>query len=204
MPTLLSFVRHGQVYNPDQIYYGRLPGFRLDAKGRDQAKLAARVLRSTPLAALFSSPQLRARQTAREILRFHPRLKLKISRLLDEVYTPYEGHPSAQTDAINGDVYTGTSPPFEQPVDIVNRAQKFVRRIRKRFAGRQVAAVTHGDTITFMILWAKGLALEPAYKGKLAPFGIPDGYPAPASITTFAFKTDAPDELPRITYVRPY
>jgi len=204
MTTLLSFVRHGQVYNPDQIYYGRLPGFPLDAKGHDQAKLAAQVLRRAPLASIFSSPLLRARQTAREILRFHPALKLKVSRLIHEVYTPFEGRPSAETDALNGDVYTGTVPPFEQPIDILNRAQKFVRRVRKHYAGRHAVAVTHGDAITFMILWAKNLSLLPEYKGKMAPLGIPGGYPAPASITTFAFRTEAPDELPQVKYVKPY
>ena len=62
--TSIFFVRHGHVYNPQKILYGRLPGFRLSDLGREQAQAAAVALRDIPLAAAFSSPQLRTRQTA--------------------------------------------------------------------------------------------------------------------------------------------
>ena len=31
--TVVHVVRHGEVYNPDRILYGRLPGFRLSDRG---------------------------------------------------------------------------------------------------------------------------------------------------------------------------
>ncbi|HUM36859.1 MAG TPA: histidine phosphatase family protein, partial [Anaerolineae bacterium] len=70
--TRLLFIRHGLVHNPDNLIYGRLPGFELSELGHRQAQAAAAALRATPLAALFSSPQLRARQTAAHVALQHP------------------------------------------------------------------------------------------------------------------------------------
>ena len=36
-------LRHGEVYNPDKILYGRLPGYRLSELGVQMAKAARRV-----------------------------------------------------------------------------------------------------------------------------------------------------------------
>src|ERR1700685_4000367 len=38
--TVVHLLRHGEVYNPGGILYGRLPGFRLSAEGRLMAKAA--------------------------------------------------------------------------------------------------------------------------------------------------------------------
>ena len=104
---------------------------------------------------------------------------------------------------LGGDFYSGTRPPFEQPRDVVSRIRRFIAGIRKHYRGQQVAAVTHGDNITFTLLWAKGLPLEPHYKRNLTATGIPDRYPATASMTTLVFRTAADDELPEVLYSRP-
>ncbi len=72
MQTTLYFVRHGHVYNPQQIIYARLPRFRLSDEGVQQAILAAAVLKDVHPAAIYTSPMLRARQTAGYIAREHP------------------------------------------------------------------------------------------------------------------------------------
>ena len=201
--TILYFVRHGKVYNPEYIFYGRLPRFRLSDQGKRQAQFVARELQHDSLTAVFSSPLLRARQTALEIIKYHPLLKLKISGLLTEISTPFEGFPAATVDARRGDVYTGAAPHFERPIDIVNRVQKFIKRARRAFDKRQIAAVTHGDVITFLVLWANGQALTAENKQDMRSWGIPDGYPAPGSLTTLIYQTDWPDERPKISYLRP-
>ncbi len=197
--TLLSFIRHGQVHNPDKIFYGRMPGFRLDSKGRREARQAADTFCGKPVAAIFSSPLLRARQTAREILSFHPHLQLRISGLLTEVFSAYEGHPSEEIHALNDDIYSGVGPPFEQPSDICKRVQKFIARVRKLYPEQHTVAVTHGDLITFMLLWARGKSITPANKVSLDRLGIlPERYPSTGSITTLTYTTDSPDERPAI------
>lgn len=204
MKTTLLFIRHGQVHNPDYIFYGRLPRFRLSETGRQQARFAGRALNGAPVAAIFSSPMLRARQTAREIFRYHPHLTVRISKLLSEISTPFEGRPADEVDRRYGDVYSGIDSRYEQPADIVKRVQKFMQRVCRQYAGKQIAAVTHGDVIAFAVMWAHRHQLLPSHKSRLIAFGIPDGYPAPASITTFTFRTTVNVEMPTVAYLRPY
>jgi broad specificity phosphatase PhoE len=198
----LTLVRHGRVHNPDKIFYGRLPGFALSSEGLREARCAAQTLSREPLAAVYTSPLLRARQTARAIQACHGHLRIRTSALLTEVYSPYEGQPTNVVNALGGDVYSGSAPPYEQPQDIVRRLQKFVRRIRRHFAGRQVVAVTHGDVITFMLLWVNDLPTKPQYKRNLSVAGIADRYPATASMSTLVYRTSSIDERPLIFYKR--
>ncbi len=201
MPTFISLVRHGLVHNPQRILYGRRPRFRLSQEGRQQAQAAAGYLADRPLVALYSSPMLRARQTARIILASRPELPLRISGYLHEVYVVYEGHPISELEARQWDLYSDNPPPYEQPPDILQRVQQFVARARRRYPGQHVAAVTHGDPVLFMIRWAS----QTSSSGRnLLDLDLPDPYPAPASVTTFTYQTDEADEIPAMAYVRPY
>lgn len=202
-PIQIDLVRHGEVHNPQQILYGRLPRFRLNSIGRRQARAAGHRLNKYPIKALFSSPLLRARQTAMEMLPHFGHLALQISALLNEVYTCYEGRPGAEIDAREGDVYTGAEACFEQPKDIVHRTRRFVARMRRQYAGGRVAAVTHGDIITFMVLWANGFDLTPRNKPRLLHAGYPEAYPAHGSITTLTYRSTDTQEKPAIGYTKP-
>ncbi|MCU0592757.1 MAG: histidine phosphatase family protein [Desulfobacterales bacterium] len=202
-PTIIYLVRHGNVHNPDRILYGRLPRFRLSQSGLEEARAAGRFLNGAPIAALYCSPLLRARQTAREIRGFHPDITLRQSSHLLEVLNPFEGRPSGEVDARNGDVYSGVGPPYEQPQDIVVRVLKFFQLARLRHAGENVVAVTHGDVIVFAMLWARGMALTPRNKSGLHALGFTGGYPATGSLTAFIFRTDSSRELPEVRYFKP-
>ncbi|MFZ1983622.1 MAG: histidine phosphatase family protein [Desulfatitalea sp.] len=202
--TTIHLVRHGEVHNPRKILYGRLPRFRLSANGRRQARETGQFLGELPLAALFTSPMLRARQTAEEIRGFHPHLALRIDSRLNEVRTTYEGLPGDQVDRRNGDIYTGVSAPFEQPQDIFRRVERFLRRVRAQFAGKQVVAISHGDVITFTVLWAKGWELLPKNKNRLREAGYGAGYPIHASVTSLVFDTTSAQALPDVTYTQPW
>jgi broad specificity phosphatase PhoE len=201
--TRIHLVRHGEVHNPERILYGRLPRFGLNDAGRRQAQAAARWLNGRPLVALFSSPMLRARQTALAVVDGNPDLRLQISAWLNEVHTRYQGRPGAELDARGGDVYTGSGNGYEQPEDLVARANKFAMRVRKRYGGCQVAAVTHGDVVTFTVLWALGFDLTPKNKIRLRQAGYPVAYPGHASITTLTYHTADTDERPGIEYHQP-
>jgi len=201
-PTTIWFVRHGYVHNPKKIIYGRMPRFRLSERGLEEARAAGRMMSELTLHAAYSSPLLRARQTAREILAFHPRLRLRKSPLLNEVFTAFEGKPSHVGDSRRDDYYTNVGPPYEQPADIVGRVLAFIKNARRRHAGENVMAVTHGDIIIFTILWARGLAPSPENKTNPHAFGF-KGYPATGSLTAFTFRTDSEDELPEVRYMQP-
>ncbi|NYD75544.1 histidine phosphatase family protein [Leifsonia soli] len=65
----VHLVRHGEVFNPDGILYGRLPGFGLSKLGHRMAQAAADDLRerSRPVSALRVSPLQRTRESAAPI-----------------------------------------------------------------------------------------------------------------------------------------
>ena len=201
--TRISLVRHASVHNPSNIFYGRLPGFSISKRGQLEATRVAEALKDVTIEGITSSPLLRCRQTVAEILQYHPHLKLKQSSLITEVLTPFEGMPEELVHSRNGDVYTGTDPNYEQPADILQRVQKFLFRTRRTFEGRHIVAVTHGDIIFFMILWASHLAATPINKKKFTTLGILKEYPAVCSITTFSYSTNAKDERPSIAYFNP-
>lgn len=65
----VHLVRHGEVFNPDGILYGRLPGFGLSKLGHRMAQAAADELgaRERPIEALRVSPLQRTRESAAPI-----------------------------------------------------------------------------------------------------------------------------------------
>lgn len=64
MKTIVHVLRHGEVYNPEKILYGRLPGYRLSELGVQMAKAAAESLAGHDVTHLVASPLERAQQTA--------------------------------------------------------------------------------------------------------------------------------------------
>jgi len=201
--THIHLVRHGLVNNPQDVFYGRLPRFRLAPQGIDQARQSAVYLGGKPVIALYSSPLLRARQTAREIQGLIPLKRIGVSRLIIEIHSPFEGRPFAEIGALKGDVYSHTGPPYEQPLDILARTLRFFKRSVHRYEGRHIAAVTHGDIIVFAYLWALGKVPDPVYKGRLDSLGMQRGYPAHGSVTSFAFQNSSQANLPVVRYWEP-
>ncbi len=60
-------MRHGEVHNPDGVLYGRMPGYRLSARGQEMAARVAEVLHAAghDIRAVVASPLQRAQETAR-------------------------------------------------------------------------------------------------------------------------------------------
>jgi len=174
--TFIHFVRHGEVHNPQQILYGRRPYFRLSAAGKLHAERAASYLRAYPVVAVYSSPLLRARQTARPIAASFG-LSPRISLLLNEVSTPYEGRPLAEFLSLP-DPYSNIPAEYERPEDLLARVRRFIRREARRFPGQHVVAVTHGDIIHTIWTWAGFITVASPAPGQART------YPAPGSITS--------------------
>jgi len=193
--TTIHFVRHGSVHNPGEVFYGRLPRFKLSAEGLHQAQAAALFFKDRPIIAVVSSPMLRARQTAGVIAASLGSSKISLSSYLNEARTPFDGKPTRELDAINWDLYSGTSAPYEQPVDIFNRALRFIRQARIRYPGQQIVAVTHADIIVFLTLWAHGYAINYQNKSLIERRQIATQFPSPASVTSLSWEptTEKPE-----------
>ncbi len=203
MTTRIIFVRHGEVHNPQQVVYARLPGFRISDEGQSQARAAGEALAGEKLAAIYSSPMQRAQETAGWVARPHG-MSIITNDLINETYTPYEGRPRAELEATGWDLYSGVTAPYELPVDIVRRVQQFVGHVRQQHAGQTVVAVSHGDILLFAAAWAHGLPLlnRPS-DSEIRGMGISDGYPAYACLLT-ATLSEVDDTIASVSYRRPY
>ncbi len=64
--TTVHLMRHGEVFNPDKILYGRLPGYRLSDLGNEMARRVADHLaaQNRDIVAVIASPLQRAQETA--------------------------------------------------------------------------------------------------------------------------------------------
>lgn len=62
----LHLVRHGEVYNPDRVLYGRIPGYLLSDLGHEMARAAAEEIRGSgrTVSRLCASPLERAQESA--------------------------------------------------------------------------------------------------------------------------------------------
>jgi broad specificity phosphatase PhoE len=65
--TTVHVLRHGEVYNPTKILYGRLPGFHLSELGKQMAKAVAEKLADHDVTYVVASPLERAQETAQPI-----------------------------------------------------------------------------------------------------------------------------------------
>jgi len=200
MRTKIHFIRHGSVTNPDNILYGRLAEFSLSSKGISEAKQTAARLKTNKIDAIYTSPMLRARQTAEAIHAFHDSIPVILSEKLNEVYTPYQGLKAKDLRHLNEDFYTGTQKPYEQPDDIIERVQDFIWDVRKQNKFCEVVAVTHGDIIVFLVAEVKGIGVVPGDKARLTLAGMQDNYPATASIITMTYTTESEHEEPMVEY----
>jgi len=65
--STVHVLRHGEVYNPRGILYGRLPDFHLSELGRQMAKADAEALADRDVTHVVASPLERAQETAEPI-----------------------------------------------------------------------------------------------------------------------------------------
>ncbi len=89
--TRVHLVRHGEVFNPDKVLYGRLPGYRLSDAGLRMADAAAEALRDKDIRLLLTSPLERAVQTAEPIGKAYDLTPRPDDRLIESA-SNFEGH----------------------------------------------------------------------------------------------------------------
>lgn len=168
--TTIYLVRHGEVYNPKGTLYGRLPGFGLSERGRNQINQTGEFLKNKHIDFLYSSPLLRAKQTAAIIQAKTGLPNRLLSKSILEVRTSFQGQPFASLNPDQAEVYTSpkraaTDETIEQ---IAKRMYLFVQKLAKKHPGSHIVVIGHGDPI--MILKAKlqkaPLTFDSIRKGK--------------------------------------
>jgi broad specificity phosphatase PhoE len=147
--TVVHLLRHGEVFNPDKILYGRLPGFRLSETGRHQAEIVTKTLTDADIAAVVASPLQRAQETAAPVAAAHG-VEIVTDERLIEAGNRFEGKKVAVGDGAlrNPRYWPMLRDPFtpswgEPYLQIAHRMFGAVHRARELGEGHEVLCVSH-------------------------------------------------------------
>ena len=161
----------------------RFQGWRdtpLSATGREQAESAARLLAGTPLAAVWSSPLGRARETAAIIAAPHG-LAVRESEAFKEMgFGSWEGLTREEVRQRFPDAHRAwaetpreASWPGAETLEVVRaRALAGLEELREAHDDQTVCLVSHGITARVLILEALGLGLDRLWSLQLSSTGI--------------------------------
>lgn len=195
--TRVHLLRHGEVFNPERILYGRLPGYLLSELGHRMAAMVADSLVDNDITHLVSSPLERAQQTAQPLVD-QTGLELVIDERVIEAENHFEGRAVAGGQglikfshlplAINpfrpswGEAYTV----------IRDRMIPAVHAARDAARGHEAVIVSHQ-----LPIWTTRLSAERRrlwHDPRRRECSL-------ASLTTIAF--DADDRMIGVTYTEP-
>ncbi len=159
--TTVHLLRHGEVYNPEGVLYGRLPGYYLSDLGLEMADRATAALANRDIATVISSPMERAQQTATPIANSH-KLEIVTNPDLIEAENIFEGQRVSIGDGVLKQpktwrhLWNPFKPSWGEPYDIVAaRMNAAVESARLQAQGREAVLISHQ-----LPIWVARLAAE--------------------------------------------
>ncbi len=159
--TVVHVMRHGEVYNPEGILYGRLDGYRLSERGRAQAQAVADFLADRDVVLVVASPLQRAQETAAPVAARHG-LPVETEGDLIESRNVFEGKRVSPGDGALLDprnwryLYNPFTPSWGEPYrDIAARMTGAVEKALDRAAGHEAVCVSHQ-----LPVWTLRMAME--------------------------------------------
>lgn len=154
--TIVHLVRHGEVYNPEHVLYGRLPGYRLSALGEQMAEQAAAALAGRYITLARSSPLERAVQTMEPIAAVLG-LTPGVDERLIESANVFEGTREAWRKPANWrHLRNPTRPSWGEPYDeVAARVLAAAADARDAVRGGEAVFVSHQ-----LPIWVARLAAE--------------------------------------------
>jgi broad specificity phosphatase PhoE len=159
--TIVHLMRHGEVYNPQGVLYGRLPDFHLSELGRKMAERAAEFFADRDVVAVVASPLDRARETASPIAARHG-LDIGTDGRLIEASNYFEGKQFSVGDGVLKrpnvwvKLYNPFKPSWGEPyVQQVARVTAALEAARDLAAGHEAVCVSHQ-----LPIWITRLAAE--------------------------------------------
>jgi probable phosphoglycerate mutase len=176
--TTFLLIRHAETDDLGQALSGRRSGVGLNAAGRRQAEQLAARLAGEGIAAVYSGPLERVRETARPLAE---RLGLEVREApeLDEIDL---GEWSGQSfEALNcrddwrrfNSVRSCTrAPGGELMLEVQARGVGFLQRLCGERPGAAVAVVSHADVIKAVLAYYLGLPLDLAQRLEVSPASV--------------------------------
>jgi broad specificity phosphatase PhoE len=198
--TTVHVMRHGEVFNPEKVLYGRLPGYHLSDRGRAQARAAAEWLASHDVTHIVASPLERAQETAAPIAEKHG-LVVHTDDDLIESWNQFEGKRVAPGDGALRDprnwprLRNPMKPSWGEPYDeVATRMTAALHRARLKSQGHEAVCVSHQLPVETLrrAMTGRRLAHLPLPHSRLCNL---------SSITSFVFDDD---RLVRWVYTEPW
>ncbi len=168
--TIVHLVRHGEVFNPEKILYGCIPGYHLSSRGQSQAARTAKAFTGHDVGLLLCSPLERAQETAAPIAEVLAQ-DIELDDRLLEAGNQFEGlkvrswrsqlwHPLRWPLLFNPALPSWG----EYYVDIAERMMEVVHDARRKVIGREAVLVSHQLPIVCVqrVMQGKPLAHNPA------------------------------------------
>ena len=147
--TVVHLLRYGEVYNPEGVLYGRLPGYRLSDLGEQMAERAAEALSGRDITVVISSPLERAQQTAVPVAARHG-LEIGTDDRIIEADNVFEGQRVGVGDGVLRQprtwkhLYNPFTPSWGEPyVEVAGRMRAAVAAARRAAAGHEAVLVSH-------------------------------------------------------------
>jgi alpha-ribazole phosphatase len=176
----LLLVRHAETeLSARGRCYGSLD-VGLSESGRDQCHALARALAAEPVAAVVSSPRLRALETARAIADPHG-LEVRVDAGLGELdFGELEGRTYDEIAAELPELYTAWMtrptevrfPGGESYRDLEQRSLAAVALLLTEFRERTVVAVAHGGVVRAVLSDVLGVPDERVFRISVAPASL--------------------------------
>jgi broad specificity phosphatase PhoE len=147
--TTVHVLRHGEVYNPAKILYGRLPDFHLSELGVQMAEAASQALAGRDVTHVVASPLERAQETAAP---FAARFGVETARdtRLIESANFFEGKKVSVGDGALGDpknwwvLRNPVTPSWGEPyLQIAQRMFEALQAARVAAEGHEAVCVSH-------------------------------------------------------------
>ena len=174
----ILLIRHGDTDAVGVRLTGRSSGVHLNAAGRAQAARIPARLSTLTLAAVYSSPLERARETA-EPLATARALRVQVRDDLNEMdfgtwsgaaFTDLAGCP--EWARFNAQRSRAGAPGGETAAEVQARITRALETLRTQHPSETVAIVTHADVIRSAVLHCAGAPLDFIHRFEIAPASI--------------------------------
>ncbi len=161
--TVLLLVRHAHTDAAGRRLTGWLPGVHLSERGREQAARLAERLDGVPIAAIYSSPLERCRETARPLAEAHGLTIRDLDDLGEIRFGAWTDRTLAQLRrtklwrAVQTAPSTVRFPDGESYLEVQDRALREIERIARAHPRDTVAIVSHADVIRLLLAHFAGV-----------------------------------------------
>ena len=168
MSTIIHFIRHGEVENPNRIAYGRMPGFHLNNNGKKEATKAGEFLKGKDITIIYTSPLERTFETANIISdSFKKPMKIVHKYELIEIEaSKWQSLPLSELYQNKYFELFFTDPDNDQVPENLNalgkRMEKFALELCTQHRGQEIICVSHDYPIVLLKLKLEKRSLEEA------------------------------------------